>query len=363
MAGVSTASMAAEVAKTGALGSLPMAPVDLLVSIEPVFDKIREFRELAGPAKVNLNFFAHDFNEQTVPTTEEKENWYRLLSQANDLPEAKLREIVQDFTRIYTSFKEFEHKKKSELETFIKRLGQDEVGVVSFHFGLPEKSTMELFHAHGILVFACVTSTAEAQEAVAVGADALVCQGYEAGGHRGNFLEDSFDEKLSTSALFQQVVAWLSAEDVTSKYVIPAGGIVDGGAAAWYLSRGAAAVLMGTVFVVASESSAPPYIAGAVEEGRHIPTLVTPLVSGKNARALCTPFLRKLVSLHNGQPMPLYGYSYNAFKMGAKLFVPDSGFYLAGQNYHLIRTKVTSRQVVNDVVQQMNEAGLGFKLQ
>lgn len=363
MAGVSTVPMAAEVAKTGALGSIPLATIDLTKSTGPVFDKVAEFKTLAGPAKVNLNFFAHDFRKQTVPTETEKSNWYKLFSAANELPESKLREEVPDFSRIYTSFKEFEHNQKNDLDAFIEKLGKTNIGVVSFHFGVPEKSTIDKFHAHKILVLACVTSVAEAQVAVEAGADGLVCQGYEAGGHRGNFLEETFDENLSTSALFQQIVAY-SGKHWNNKqpFIIPAGGIVDGDAAGWYLSRGADAVLMGTVFVVTSESSAPPYISNAVKNGKQLPTVVTPLISGKNARALCTPFLRTLISLHESKPMPSYGYSYNAFKNGAKVFVPNSGFYLAGQNYHLIDTDVSAKDVVEKVLGQLKSTGHDYTL-
>ncbi|KAF3993022.1 hypothetical protein FT663_00289 [Candidozyma haemuli var. vulneris] len=334
MAGVSTVAMAAEVAKAGGLGSLPMASVDLTKSTEPVFQQIGEFRGLAGDkAPVNVNFFAHDFTKQVPPGPAEQRNWYQVMARASGVAETKLHEVVPQFQRINISFKEFEHKQHEQVEPFFKRLGESNVQIVSFHFGLPSAETIDVIHRHKLAVFACVTSVSEAQVALDAGADVLVAQGYEAGGHRGNFLsEEPTDEKLPTKELFTQLAAKFG-----SSRVVPAGGIVDAAGAREYLDLGAAAVSMGTLFVTSQESSAPPYIGDLLRNKEdNLPgTVMTSLVSGKHARTVETPFINALVSSSVDQ-MPSYGYSYYAYKTAAKSFPPGCGFYLAGANYHKV---------------------------
>lgn len=321
MAGVSTVEMVAEVAKVGGLGSLPMASYDLTKNTEPVFEQIRRFKHLAGNAPVNVNFFAHDYKEQTPPGPTEQANWFKIMEKASGVSSEDLRSTIPQFERINVSFKEFEAK--HDVKPFVEQLGKLNVKVVLFHFGLPKQQTVDLIHKEGILVFACVTNRKEAEAALAVGADVLVAQGYEAGGHRGAFI--SPDEQLSTKALFDNIV------DLGK--VIPAGGIIDAEDVAEYLRKGAVAVSMGTIYVTSEESSAPGFIGNLVKSSLNLPpTVMTALVSGKIARTVKTPFIESLEAQEK-VPLPLYGYLYYAYKTAAKHFPPGCGFYLAGTNY------------------------------
>lgn len=350
MAGVSTVKMAAEVAKAGALGSLPMASVNLIESTESVFEQIKAFRDLAGDkVPVNINFFAHDFAKQVPPGPEERSNWYKLFSHAGQVSETQLKYAVPEFHRINVSFKEFEHKRPEQTAHFIERLASCNVKIVSFHFGLPEPATVQLFHLNNMHVFACVTCVEEAQAALQAGVDALVCQGYEAGGHRGNFLnEGENDTKLTTKELFTEVRELVGASSPV--FVVPAGGIVNGKEAGEFIKQGAAAVSMGTVFVTSAELSAPPYIGDVVQGAGEKPeTVMTSLVSGKTARTLKTPFIEGLQNQSLGN-LPLYGYLYYAYKSAVKLFPPGCGFYLAGKNY----TKVTPGGKSHDIVRALS---------
>lgn len=321
MAGVSTVEMAAEVAKAGGLGSLPMASYDLTKNTEPVFEQIRRFRHLAGNAPVNVNFFAHDYKEQTPPGPAEQANWFKIMEKASGVSSQDLRRTIPQFERINISFKEFEAK--HDVKSFVEQLGKLNVKVVLFHFGLPQPQTVDLIHKEGILVFACVTNLNEAEAALGVGADVLVAQGYEAGGHRGAFI--SPDKQLSTRALFDDIV--------DLGMVIPAGGIMDAEDVADYLRKGAVAVSMGTIYVTSEESAAPGFIGDLVKGSLDLPpTVMTALVSGKIARTVKTPFIESLEAQEK-VPLPLYGYLYYAYKAAAKQFPPGCGFYLAGTNY------------------------------
>lgn len=333
MAGVSTVSMAAEVAKAGGLGSLPMASIDLTKSTEPVFEQIRKFKELAGDKPVNVNFFAFDYKEQVPPGPAEEANWYKLMEKATGIEEAQLREAVPTFERINISFKEYEAQ--NDVTPFFEQLGKLNVKVVLFHFGFPERQTIDLIHRFGIKVFACVTNVEEARAALDAGVDVLVAQGFEAGGHRGAFLGP--DENLSTKALFDQLVELGS--------VIPAGGIVSSQEVSDYLRNGAVAVSMGTVYVTSEESSAPKYIHDLVKNGQDLPpTTMTALVSGKSARTIKTPFIGALEQQKRVM-LPLYGYLYYAYKAAAKHFPPGCGFYLAGAKYGHVTPGAKSRTI------------------
>jgi nitronate monooxygenase len=94
--------------------------------------------------------------------------------------------------------------------------------VVSFHFGLPPADTMKRIKQSGAVVLSSATTVAEARKLEAAGADAIIAQGFEAGGHRGTFTEGDGAGLIGTMALVPQVV------DAVSVPVIAAGGIADG---------------------------------------------------------------------------------------------------------------------------------------
>ena len=119
--------------------------------------------------------------------------------------------------------------------------------VVSFHFGLPPVDRIARLKAAGIVLLATVTSLAEAQAAGAAGIDAVVAQGWEAGGHRGAFDPDR-DSRLGTFALVRRLTRGQGLP------VIAAGGIMDGAGVAAALALGAEAAQLGTAFVGCPEA-------------------------------------------------------------------------------------------------------------
>ena len=355
MANVSTPLLALAVSRAGGLGSLALSPFDLTKGFDSVFKEIAEFRRLRGKKSiVNCNFFCFDPKEQHAPTQEEVNNWAQLYEAATNVSAADILMKVGSFERAVISFKEFEKVYPKLCEQFIDRLINEKVGVVSFHFGAPSKATIEKLQSGGIMVFGCVTLVQEARNLTDLGVDVLVCQGYEAGGHRGNFLVESiWDENFSTSALFDQVKRF--TEKLSSPpLLVASGGIVDGKTILHYVNKGAAAVQLGTVFIPSTESRAPSYIAESIDEKKATTTIMTPLVSGRNARTLKTPFIHKLTRLQfeKGYKLPLFGYAtsaYRKFASGDK----DYGFYLAGQNYHLVDTGLTAAEIINKLSTEM----------
>lgn len=345
MAGVSTVKLAAEVARCGGLGSLPMSPVDLTSTPEKVFEQIAEFRKLAGQnAIVNCNFFCFDPSEQHPTTAAEREAWCKLYLASAGLRVDKVQKSLgNEVARAVVSFSEFERQYPRQFSAFLYELIKTQVGVVSFHFGVPSSDAIRMLQKGGVLVVATATSVREASFLADLNVDAIVLQGYEAGGHRGNFMvEEALDENLSTSALFGQVNA-----GVKNVPLIPAGGIMDGQSMIQYLQTGAAAVQLGTVFIPVEESSAPDFIAKSVEANNKTSTIMTSLVTGRAARMLQTPFVQGLVQQQkeNNYTLPTFGYSTSAVR---KVAAGDRkyGYFLAGQNYHQIKTGLAVKQVM-----------------
>ena len=121
--------------------------------------------------------------------------------------------------------------------------------VVSFHFGLPARTCMEQLKAAGCVIQASATTVEEARWLEAHGADAIVAQGVEAGGHRGMFLSDDVASQVGTFALVPQVV------DAVRVPVVAGGGIADARGIVAALALGASAVQIGTAYLLSPEAN------------------------------------------------------------------------------------------------------------
>lgn len=156
--------------------------------------------------------------------------------------------------------------------------------VVSFHFGVPTPDRVTALRAMGAVLLATATSLAEGRAAEAAGMDAVVAQGYEAGGHRGVFDPAAPDERLGTLALTRLLVRRLAVP------VIAAGGIMDGAGIAAVLRLGAVAAQLGTAFVACPESGASAAYRAALLAGDAVHTVMTAGISGRPARCLANRF-------------------------------------------------------------------------
>lgn len=349
MAGISTVRLAAAVSNSGALGSIPFALIDLRNGADPVRAQLTEYNKLTGGKPVNINFFSQDFETQVAPLALALENWHKLYEEAGV---ASARHLVPQLANSNISIKQIESEYPDRLEELIELVKEFQPRVVSFHFGVPSSDSIKQFQSAGSFVLACVTSVQEAKYVIDAGVDAVVCQGYEAGGHRGNFLTSQrLDENLSTSSLFQQVKR-LVDELNTKTFIVVAGGIGDRKTVKLYIDAGASAVQVGTPFITTPESLANDFIKQTVRDKAHIPTIVTELVSGRPARTLRTPFIQQLVEARgqvNGN-LPAYGWSYSGFKKLAGELGREYGFYLAGQNYHSLDPDADSAAVVRSLI-------------
>jgi len=171
--------------------------------------------------------------------------------------------------------------------------------VISSIMGLYPPEFVERMKARGIKWFATVTTVSEARQAEAAGADAIVAQGMEAGGHRGAF--DPARAEAGMAGLFSLLPTIV---DTVSVPVIATGGIADARGVAAALILGASAVQVGTGFLRCPEARLPPAWAGAI--GRALPddTIVTRAFSGRPGRAIATGYARAMAELDAPAPAP-----------------------------------------------------------
>lgn len=354
MAGVSTVKLASVAATAGALGSIPLAAIDVRNGSDPIRKQFLEFKALTNSSTVNLNFFSHDFDDMVDPSSAQLQNWHTLYENAGI---EGIKEKVPQLAISNVSLKQAETKNPERFAEFVQTIIELKPKIISFHFGHISQRAIKQLQDNGTLVFVTATSVQEARHLIDIGVDGLVCQGYEAGGHRGNFLQtQALDENLSTFSLFKQVKKVVEGLE-SNVFIVPAGGIVDGDTVAHYLSLGASAVQIGTPFITTRESSANDFIKTQVLQSKEIPTIMTELVSGKPARTLNTTFIERLLSSYSTLPnkqLPGYGYAYSGFKKFLGLAKDENyGFYLAGQNYHLIDPNLDTKEVLDKLAKEI----------
>jgi nitronate monooxygenase len=163
-------------------------------------------------------------------------------------------------------------------EAKVALLVDDPVAVVSFTFGCPPRSTIERVRGAGSSVWVTVTGPDEAEQAVAAGADALVVQGVEAGGHRGAFADTEDRVDYGLLALLALVRARVDVP------LVAAGGIATGRAVAGVLAAGASAAAVGTAFMRCPEAGTSAPHREALASRR--PTGLTRAFSGRLARGI-----------------------------------------------------------------------------
>ncbi len=278
MAGTTTPALAATVSEAGGLGSHGCATL----GPGTLRDDIKQLaRRTARP--VNLNFFCHD--ERAIDPAHHR----RLLDAL--APHYAAAGIAPPTGMPEPPFPAFG---PAQLEVLLAQ----PPAVASFHFGLPEAAALAALKAAGCRILASATTVAEARWLADRGADAIIAQGWESGGHRGVFLDVAQDARIGLFALLPQIV------DAVEQPVIAAGGIADGRGIAAAFALGAAGVQIGTAFITADEAGPKPLHAEAVRHGADASTRISRAVSGRPARAHRTAWLDDMTQVEPA-PFPL----------------------------------------------------------
>jgi nitronate monooxygenase len=177
------------------------------------------------------------------------------------------------------------HWSDDEWEAKLGVLREQPVAVVSFTFGCPSAEVVESVKATGAEAWLTVTMPEEARQAAAVGADALIVQGYEAGAHQGTFDDAEAGEAFGLLALLQLVRAESDLPLVAS------GGIATGAGLAAVLAAGAVAAQIGTAFLLCPEAGTSEAHRRAIRAGGS--TELTRAFTGRRARGIANRFLRR----------------------------------------------------------------------
>jgi nitronate monooxygenase len=168
--------------------------------------------------------------------------------------------------------------------------------VVSFHFGLPSPELRARVSAWGSKIFSSATTVDEARWLEAHGVDAIIAQGFEAGGHRGMFLSDDLTTQMGTFALLPQIVRAVALP------VVAAGGIADANGVAAAMALGAAGVQVGTGYLLCPEATTSPVHRAALKSRAARHTAVTNLFTGRPARGIVNRLMRELGPVSNAVP-------------------------------------------------------------
>ena len=222
--------------------------------------------------------------------------------------------------------------------------------VVSFLFGLPDGDAVGPLKEAGCRVLSSATTVAEARALEAAGVDAIIAQGWEAGGHRGTFEVSFEDFGVGTMALVPQIV------DAVGVPVIAAGGIADGRGITAAFALGAAGVQMGTAFLRCPEAATSEADRAALAGARDDDTRLTRAFSGRPARARNTRFIDAMAE--HREPLPafplMYALSDPLLEAGAAAGTPDFQFLINGQAAALGR-ELPAAELVRALVEEARE--------
>jgi nitronate monooxygenase len=268
MLGVTTSAMVVGVAEAGGLGSLPLSNLSPEVARSTFFE-IR--RRTSKP--INANFLCHEPAEWNpvhhATWAQCLEPYYAELGVDSEM--CPPNDLIQTFGDAHCAL--------------IEEIKPE---VVSFHFGLPAKHLLERVRQTGAKVMSSATTVEEAAWLEEAGCDAIIAQGFEAGGHRGTFLRDNIDAEVGTMALVPHIV------DAVRVPVIAAGGIGDPRGVAAAFALGASAVQVGTAFLACNEANISPLYRKALRVAQSHKTVITNVFTGRPARALETRIVREL---------------------------------------------------------------------
>jgi nitronate monooxygenase len=276
MAGAMDHELVIAAAQGGALGSLPCA----MIPAEKAREQINIIRQRIS-APVNMNFSCQKMVEADPARMAE---WKRRLA-------PYYRELGLDPAAPVAATNRAPFN--AAMCELVEELKPE---VVSFHYGLPDQALVRRVKAAGCLVMSSATIVREAIWLEENGADVIIAQGAEAGGHRGMFLTDDIAGQIGTFALVPQVV------DAVKVPVIAAGGIADGRGIVAAFALGASGVQIGTAYLRCPESKVIAPARMALAQAHDDSTALTNVMTGRPARGVANRVMREVGPISSDAP-------------------------------------------------------------
>ncbi len=293
--GFNTPELAAAVANSGGVGSFGFA----YSSPEAIDRSLLSARQLTA-GHLNANFFI--FSDVTEP---EADTFQRAIAAITGLVQPKAFDAQVPARPFFP-----------DLEAQLEPVWAHRPAVLTFHFGLPSKAVLERAHELGIRVGVTATCVSEALSVQAAGADFIVAQGWEAGGHRGCFDPELADDALDTKTLTAKL-----AQSVDLP-IVAAGGLMTGSDIAGVLEAGACAAQLGTAFLTCPEAGTPDLHRQFMLQAKNRETGFTQAFSGRPARGIQNAFMREMENKPR-LPFPLQ----NTLTGGLRRWAGDTGNY------------------------------------
>jgi nitronate monooxygenase len=270
LGGLSSQRLTAAVSNYGGLGSFGAHGL----KPEAIRNVIREIKALTSKAFA-MNLWVSMEDEGAFNSTEE----------AFDRSLAPLARHIENVGGSKPSYRPHE---PIRFEDQVQVLLEEEISVFSFIYGIPAKQVLDEFRRQGTVLIGTATTVDEAIALEQAGVDVIAASGFEAGGHRGSFLQSSEDSLMGTMALVPQVV------DAVKLPVVAAGGIGDARGVVAAFALGAEGVQMGTAFLTCEESGASTLHREALLSGQARQTALTRGFTGRLARGIKNRLLDEL---------------------------------------------------------------------
>lgn len=311
--GVAVPRLAAAVGEAGGLGFLAAG----YKTADGMYEEIKQLRALTGaPFGVNL-FMPQPEYEHDAPAA----------------VEVYAHQLAPEAAWYQTAPGDTDGTRDDGYDAKLAVLLDDPVPVVSFHFGCPEPEVLRSLADAGTVTMVTATTAEEALAVRDAGADAVVVQGIEAGGHRGTH-HDSPDTTRAGTGLLPLLAEVRETVDIP---LVAAGGIMRGGQIAAVLAAGASAAQLGTAFLATDESGAHRAHKQALTGPLFTRTELTRAFSGRPARALVNRFLQEHGPYAPAAYPQVHHLTAPLRQAAAKLGDPQGMALWAGQGHRMAR--------------------------
>ena len=264
--GLSTPELVAAVSNAGAMGAFPGA----YLTPQSLAESLRAIRALTA-RPINVNLFAGGYDAHPTGGGEAMLALLAPVHERLGIAPPSLPVVPPD---------PFD----AQLEVILEAKPR----AFSFTFGIPSAGALDRVRRAGVVIIGTATTAEEGRLLSEAGVDAIVAQGSEAGAHRGTFTGDFEAAMVPTLELVRQLVA------ATKTPVIASGGLMDGSDIAAALRAGAAAVQLGTAFLLCDEAGTPPAYRQAIRDARVDTTVITRAFSGRPARGIANEWIERM---------------------------------------------------------------------